>query len=56
MLQDISDDERLARQAEEDARGRTHNLLNVSVAAGYRNGAANAEHSEAYEVRLMYPV
>lgn len=28
-----------AREAEADMQGRTHNLLNQSVAAGYRNGA-----------------
>lgn len=35
----MSEDELAAREAEASMQGRTHNLLNQSVAAGYRNGA-----------------
>lgn len=35
--QDLSEDELAAREAEAGMEGRTHNLLNQSVAAGYRS-------------------
>lgn len=39
VYQELSEDEVAARAAEASMQGRTHNLLNQSVAAGYRNGA-----------------
>eukprot|EP00752_Nemacystus_decipiens_P002788 g2604.t1 len=36
-LEDLSEDELAAREAEAGMEGRTHNLLNQSVAAGYRS-------------------
>lgn len=42
--QDLSEDELAAREAEAGMQGRTHNLLNQSVAAGYRtNGASSRQ-------------
>lgn len=45
MCQELSDDELVAREAEASMQGRTHNLLNQSVAAGYRNGSGNGAKS-----------
>ncbi|CBJ26144.1 conserved unknown protein [Ectocarpus siliculosus] len=42
--EDLSEDELAAREAEAGMQGRTHNLLNQSVAAGYRtNGASSRQ-------------
>lgn len=42
--QDLSEDELAAREAEAGMQGRTHNLLNQSVAARYRtNGASSRQ-------------
>lgn len=46
--QDLSEDEMAAREAEAGMEGRTHNLLNQSVAAGYRsNGISSKQGSNA---------
>lgn len=51
---ELSDDELAAREAEASMQGHTHNLLNQSVAAGYRSGAkqgaAGSEHGDGEKV------
>eukprot|EP00904_Undaria_pinnatifida_P002630 jgi/Undpi1/12368/HiC_scaffold_5.g02040.m1 len=51
---ELSEDELAAREAEASMQGHTHNLLNQSVAAGYRNGAkqgnGGSEHGDGEKV------
>ncbi|CAN0471531.1 unnamed protein product [Ascophyllum nodosum] len=46
---ELSDDERAAIEAEAGMRGRAHNLLNQSLAAGYRNGGVNQVSTRSSE-------
>lgn len=45
--QNLSEDELAAREAEAGMQGRTHNLLNQSVAAGYRSNGAISRHGSS---------
>ena len=51
---ELSEDELAAREAEASMQGHTHNLLNQSVAAGYRTGAkqgtGGSEHADGEKV------
>lgn len=57
LQHDVSEGELAAREAESSMQGHAHNLLNQSVAAGYRSGAKQgaAGKGDVEKVCILHP-